>query len=123
LDPKAPPPKTPAFWEIVDANRPMEESEIADVLDMIGNPPAITINCLIASASLDLSTFLRERKNQKAVSHRITAAGYSVARNDVAKDGLWVVAGARKTIYAKTSLSVADRVSEAGKLAKAGKRP
>jgi hypothetical protein len=33
FDPKAPPPKTPAFWDIVDANRAPEDAELADVLD------------------------------------------------------------------------------------------
>ncbi len=30
FDPKAPPPKTPAFWDIVDANRSPEDAELAD---------------------------------------------------------------------------------------------
>jgi hypothetical protein len=32
FDPKAPPPKTPAFWDIVDANRTPEDAELADIL-------------------------------------------------------------------------------------------
>jgi hypothetical protein len=32
FDPKAPPPKTAAFWDIVDANRSLEDAELADVL-------------------------------------------------------------------------------------------
>ena len=31
FDPKAPPPKTPAFWDIVDASRAPEDAELADV--------------------------------------------------------------------------------------------
>ena len=38
FDPKAPPPKTPAFWAIVDASRVPEDAELADVLDRLGNP-------------------------------------------------------------------------------------
>ena len=38
FDPKAPSPKTPAFWDIVDANRAPEDAELADVLDRMGNP-------------------------------------------------------------------------------------
>src|ERR1700736_4912040 len=33
FDPKAPPPKTPAFWDIVDANRVPEDAELLAVLD------------------------------------------------------------------------------------------
>jgi hypothetical protein len=35
FDPKAPPPKTPAFWEIVDSSRSPEDAEMADALDRL----------------------------------------------------------------------------------------
>ena len=35
MDPKAPPPKTPAFWDIVDASRAPEDAELADVIDAL----------------------------------------------------------------------------------------
>jgi hypothetical protein len=40
FDPKAPPPKTPAFWDIVNANIAPEDAEIADAIDALGNPDA-----------------------------------------------------------------------------------
>ena len=43
FDPKAPPPKTPAFWDIVDANRAPEDAELADILDKLGMPDATTL--------------------------------------------------------------------------------
>jgi hypothetical protein len=121
FNPKAPPLKTPAFWAIVDAGRPAEESEIMDALDMLNNPPAVTLNCLMTGAAEDLAKFLWERKNRKLVSHRITAAGYEVVRNDAATDGLWRVKGARKTIYAKKTLATPERFKAAQQLA-AGKQ-
>jgi hypothetical protein len=117
FNPKAPPLKTPAFWAIVDANRPAEEAEIMDALDMLNNPPAITLGCLMTGAAGDLSAFLNERKNRKAASHRIIAAGYEIVRNDTARDGLWVVKGARKTIYARKDLTVPERTKVAQRLA------
>ena len=42
FDPKAPPPKTQAFWEIVDASRAPEDAELADAIDAIGAPAALT---------------------------------------------------------------------------------
>ena len=35
FDPKAPPPKTPAFWAVVDANRAPEDAELADLLELV----------------------------------------------------------------------------------------
>jgi hypothetical protein len=117
FNPKAPPPKTPAFLAIVDANRPAEEAEIMDALDVLDNPPAITFDCLMTGAAGDLAAFLHERKNRKAVSHRIIAAGYENVRNDAARDGMWVVKGVRKTIYAQKSLTVPERTKAAQRLA------
>ena len=51
FDPKAPPPKTPAFWDIVNANHAPEDAELADVIDAIGNPDALTVKQLIAAAT------------------------------------------------------------------------
>jgi hypothetical protein len=56
FDPKAPPPKTDAFWTIVDAHRAPEASELADVLDTIGGSEkkwldAITIPDIVSAAS------------------------------------------------------------------------
>jgi hypothetical protein len=44
FDAKAPPPKTEAFWAIVNANQPGEEAELADVLDSLGNPVIVTLD-------------------------------------------------------------------------------
>jgi hypothetical protein len=116
FNPKAPPLKTPAFWAIVQSNRPTEESEIMDALDRLNNPPAFTIEYLLTAADPDLFAFLTDRKNRRTLSHRFLDAGYEVVRNDAAKDGLWVVNGARKTIYALKSLSVQEQTTAARNL-------
>ena len=51
FDAKAPPPKTPAFWDIVGANTAPEDAELADVLDALGNPDAVTLAQLIGRRS------------------------------------------------------------------------
>ena len=43
FDAKAPPPKTPAFWEIVAATRNPDDAELSDALDDMGRPNAITL--------------------------------------------------------------------------------
>ena len=44
FDPKAPPPKTEAFWEIVDAGHAPENAELLTVLEeRLGSPEAVTI--------------------------------------------------------------------------------
>jgi hypothetical protein len=107
---KAPPKKTEAFWSIVDANRPSEESELANVLEAAGHPEAFTLrNLTDITADEYLQLWLRDRKNRRQIPHRLKAAGYVAHRNADAKDGQWKVGGDRQTVYVKETLSVRER--------------
>jgi uncharacterized protein DUF5906 len=116
FDPKAPPSKTHAFWDIVDASSSPEDAELADVIDAMGNPDALTPKQLIAKASGDTLEWLEERKNRRAIPHRLERCGYTSVRNPNANDGRWKIAGARQPIYAKNTLSVGDRARAAYRL-------
>jgi hypothetical protein len=110
FDPKAPPAKTPAFWAMVDAGRAPESGELADALDKLGNPPATALSRVIAASSLDFATWLRDRKNRKAVPHRFEEAGYEALRNpDDSLDGLWRLDQKRQAIYVRKDLSERER--------------
>jgi hypothetical protein len=120
FDAKAPPPKTPAFYDIVDANRAPEDGELADILDQLGNPAAITLDLLADQARHTHEGFhawLIDRKNRRQVPHRLESAGYVPIRNDADKrDGQWKVSGRRQTVYAARTLSVSDRHRAVGDL-------
>jgi hypothetical protein len=117
FDPKTPPPKTEAFWDIVNASNAPEEGELADVLDDLGRPAAITLASIIRHADEDLANWLRDRKNRRALPHRLERVGYSPVRNPDAKDGLWKIAGARQAVYGRADLSLQDRIVAAARLA------
>ena len=111
FDPKAPPPKTQAFWEIVDASRAPEDAELADAIDELGSPNALTLEQIASRAAGTFGEWLRDRKNARRIPHRLEACGYVAVRNDGAKDGLWKVGGRRQVIYAKAELSQRDRIA------------
>jgi len=117
FDAKAPPPKTQAFWEIVDASRAPEDAELADVIDMVGSPAALTLSQIAGRAPEGFADWLRDRKNARRVPHRLEACGYVAVRNDDAKDGLWKVFGKRQVIYAKADLLLRDRICAAQEVA------
>ena len=117
---KAPPPKTQAFWEIVDASRAPENAELADALDKLGNPDATTLARVQGKASSDFSDWLLDRKNRRQLPYRFECCGYVRVRNDAADDGLWVINKARQAIYANAALPLRDRLAAAQRLA-AGK--
>lgn len=117
FDPKAPPLKTPAFWSMVDANRAPEESDLADLIDAVGNPPAITLAGICKQASPygdplpnDLVSWLQDRRHARQVPHRLESVGYVAVRNDCAKSGLWVIEKRRQVVYARAELSRRDQL-------------
>lgn len=114
FDPKAPPPKTAAFWALVDAERTPEDAEVADALDRLGDPEVVTMDDLVGrEMGSEFGQWLRDRKNARQVPHRMEAAGYVPVRNDGAKDGLWKIDGRRQVIYARRELSPRDRIAAA----------
>ncbi|MBT8402095.1 MAG: hypothetical protein KJO98_16585 [Rhodothermia bacterium] len=124
FDPKAPPPKTQAFWEIVDSNRAPEDAELADALDTIASeagrdelPAVVTLTMLSkASTSSDFSEWLKDRRNRRQIPHRFETAGYVPVRNRDAQDGLWKVDGKRQAIYARKTDSLRNRIENVQKL-------
>jgi hypothetical protein len=120
FDCKAPPPKTPAWHEIVNANRAPEDAELADVLDVLNNPAAVTIEQIVGIAHTkgmhEFAAFLTDRKNVKRVAHRLEATAYVAARNPAATDGLWRLNGRRQAIYSRRDLPERDRIAAADRL-------
>jgi hypothetical protein len=116
---KAPPPKTPAFWDIVDANRAPEDAELADILDAMDEPDATTlIKIGQKAAGKEIEGWLKDRKNRRLIPHRLEKCGYVPVRNDFAKDGLWKI-GTRQVIYVKSALSITERIRAANELMEA----
>jgi hypothetical protein len=111
FDPKAPPPKTEAFWEMVNASRPAENAELADVLDTMGRPAAITLDQVKQRSPQSLLAWLEDKKNSRAIPRRIEDCGYESVRNRDAKDGYWVIAGRRLPVYANKELSTQERLN------------
>jgi hypothetical protein len=117
FDPKAPPPKTAAFSAIADANRSPEEPELADVLDQMGNPQAVTLSRIQNNAESDFADWLKDRRNRRIIPHRLEKCGYVPVRNPYADDGLWKIWHKRQAAYAKNSLSLRDQIAAVRSLA------
>lgn len=117
FNPKKPPEKTEAFWEIVNSSRAPENAELADAIDEMGTPPALTLRSLSTRCTGDFGEYLRDRRNSRKIPHRLEECGYVPVRNGDAKDGLWKVSGHRQAIYARQELSIRNRLIAAARLA------
>jgi Family of unknown function (DUF5906) len=117
FDSKAPPPKTAAFYDIVDANRAPEDAELGEILEQLNFPDAITLAGLIDCAQPSFTEWLKDRRNRRQIPHRLESAGYTSVRNPTSpSDGLWRVDGHRQAIYAKQKLSERERLAAASEL-------
>lgn len=116
FDAKAPPPKTEAFWAVVDSNRSPEDAEMADALERLSNPSATSLSALASSASEEFRGWLQDRRNSRKVPHRLEECGYEPIRNPSAKDGLWKFSTGRAAVYARKELSLRDRLGAAEEL-------
>jgi hypothetical protein len=105
FDPKAPPYRTPAFWDVAESHRVPEDAELADIVDGLGTPEALTLDDLRRRATGDFLLWLGERRNYRQIPHRLETVGYAPVRNEGAKDGLWKIEGKRQAIYARAELS------------------
>jgi hypothetical protein len=134
FDPKAPPPKTAAWDAIVNANMAPEGGELADLLDAMGDddrwlggelkrPDAVTPTTLkraAASTNLELYKWFDDRKNRRALPHKLERVSYSVVRNLEAEDGLWLVTGKRESVYVRAEIKgVEERLSAVRRLQQA----
>jgi hypothetical protein len=111
--PKAPPLKTPAFYAIADASRAPEIPEGLDVLEALGNPGAVTLAQLKTKSTGEFKIWLEDRKNRRAIPHRLEQCGYIPVRNDTAKSGLCVIGGERQIVYANRTLPLRDQIRAA----------
>ena len=118
FDAKAPPLKTPAFWDIVTSNSAPEDSELADLIEALGNPDAVTVSQLVerATAGNDAADWLLDRRNRRSIPHRMERCGYTQVRNPNTGDGRWKLKGRNEVVYAKANLSVSDQMTAAGHL-------
>ncbi len=110
FDPKAPPRQTDAWQAIVDANRASEDAELADVLERLGTPAALTLSELAEPPTpKPFGDWLSDPKNRRAIPHRLASRGYEPVRNPYAKDGLWVLNRRRQVIYSLATLTKSER--------------
>jgi hypothetical protein len=112
--PKAPPPKTAAFWEVVNINRSSEDAELSDQIDRLGTPDAVTVKGIIGYCNNpDLTNSLNDRRNRRAIPHWLERCGYVSVRNPDAQDGVWRIENVRQPIYAKKTLTPNERLAAA----------
>ena len=110
FDPKAPPRHTQAFRAMVDTGRAPEDSEMADALEALGWPAAITFDRIAAVATGELCLWLGDPRKSWQVRRRMEAAGYESVPNPDAKDGRWKIGTKKTSVYAIARESISEQI-------------
>ena len=99
-------------------------AELADVIEAMGNPDVLTLGQLIDCAlekKSEAADWLIERKNRRAIPHRMERCGFVSVRNPDAKsDGRWVLQHRKQVVYANAKLSVHDQIAALKQMSKEG---
>jgi hypothetical protein len=67
---------------------------MADALDSLGNPAAVTLHDIITHAGTPrFGEWLGDRKNSRRIPHRLEVCGYTPIRSRHTKYGHWVIKG------------------------------
>jgi len=113
---KMAPPKTAAFWDMVNVEHSTDYVELVNAIDALGKPEALTIPQL--SEKAPSAEWLLDRKMSRVIPHRLRRCGYVRAPNPAAErnNGLWLIDGKQMMIYARRELSKGKRENAALRL-------
>ncbi|MBV9956740.1 MAG: hypothetical protein JOZ70_15985, partial [Pseudolabrys sp.] len=111
---KAPPPKTEGWRKMVAAGLAPESGDLADAIEALGNPPALTLAMVRWSRSMgdDLRQALGDPKRRRNLPKRLAEVGYVEVRNPDADSGKWRM-GEKTMIYGRRELSDGERLNAA----------
>jgi hypothetical protein len=120
FNPKAPPPKTDAFHEIVMASRNWEANDLGDVLNRFGNPAIVTLDDLCDMTVVDEQTieWIKDRRNRRVMPRWFEACDYIIVKNHTHKQGLWHIKGKQQMVYGRKDLGHKELNTLAGMKAK-----
>jgi hypothetical protein len=130
FDPKAPPPKTAAFYAIVGAGEAPEYGDFADALDALRSrprygsneppgprPDVLTLDAIISQATSDsFKEWLKDPKYRRIIPERLERCNYVQVRNLGADDGYWRIEKRRRVVYGRKELPELEQRKAAVKL-------
>jgi hypothetical protein len=114
FDPKAPPPHTQAFNEIVHASLTSEGNDLLDLIEDLKRPETLIVGDLIDRIHelqqlrpdlAGLLAFLTERKNSRIISIRLEDCDYRRLSNPDEKQGRWVIGKRRTGVYVRREMT------------------
>jgi hypothetical protein len=86
-----------------------------DALEALEERDAIILSDVIEKANAEFAEWLLDRRNRRAIPHRLDRCGYGALRNRDATDGLWKLNERRQVIYVRSELEPRQQLEAAQK--------
>jgi Family of unknown function (DUF5906) len=118
FNPKAPPPRTQAFYEMVNAMRSEKESEMEDILDHLDRPTALIVGQIVSRARTlghhEFADWVKDGKNGRQTALILEDCGYRRLSNPLDKRGRWMIGGQRISgVYVSKNLTEREAIAAA----------
>jgi len=104
FNPKSPPRKTKAFYEMAESHMSDDEGEIAEALEQLDYPDVVTAE-LLATKNAALLLVFKDVKNKRRVASTLDRCGYSKVVNPNAQSGRWRIGSDKVVVYGRKELS------------------
>jgi len=104
FNPKAPPKKTDAFFEMAESHMGGDEGDLSDAIQDLDYPSVLTLDSILAK-NPHLAENLRGPKNAKRVASMMDRVGYAKVANPYANSGKWLIGNAKRVVYGRRELS------------------
>jgi hypothetical protein len=112
FSPTAPPPKTPAWHEVVAAYENPSQGTLASILEMLGDPPAVSVREVMAADHSDKLHWMAA-KSRNTIPGDFEDVGFVHQRNLDTNTGRWAVGPKNKRrevqIYVRANLPSGER--------------
>jgi hypothetical protein len=126
---KVPPPRTEAWYDMVGGALAHEAGDLAELLDGMDSPDAVTLRAVVNNATGTFHQFLTDRANRRLIGHRFRDCGMTPVKNPGSNNPKtkwrWSFGrdhnGSSVTgpVYAKEDLTETERIAAAHAASKA----
>jgi hypothetical protein len=110
FNPKAPPPQTEAWRQIVGSHITPEEVKLAEAVETLGRPDALFLRQLTSVMSPETAQWFNERRNARLIPIRLASVGYELTSNPDNQQGYWRVGDQRVAGYSKKGLNPGQKI-------------
>ena len=118
FNPKAPPARTQAFWEMVNAMRSEKEGMMEDILDDLERPGALLLSQIVSRARTlghhEFAEWVKDGSHSRQTALMLEDCGYRRLSNPLDKRGRWMIGGQRVGgVYVRNGLLDREAIAAA----------